>query len=78
MECYEAIDLMGDALDERLAHDARQGLQGHLDECPACRTYLDQLRVTRDALGRLSPPRADQGRRDELIDRFRKEFDSGD
>jgi predicted anti-sigma-YlaC factor YlaD len=77
MECYEAIDLMGDALEDRLAPDARQGLQGHLDECPVCRNYLDQIRVTRDALGHLPPPRAGHGRRDELIDRFRKEFDAG-
>jgi hypothetical protein len=67
---------MGDALEDHLAPTAREGLQGHLDECPYCCTYFDQLRITRDALGHLPPPEGTP-RRDELIDRFRKEFDSG-
>jgi anti-sigma factor RsiW len=76
MDCYEAIDLMGDAIDDRLGPDARRGLQGHLDECPPCSHYFDQLRVTRGALGRLPAPEADAERRDRLVDRFRREFEN--
>ena len=76
MECPEAIDLMGDALENQLAHDARLGLEGHLEECPSCRNYFDQLRVTRDALGHLPPPGGHPGLQ-ELVDRFKKEFGPG-
>ena len=73
MNCYEAIDMMDDALEGRLAPALRAGFDEHLDECRVCRTYLDQLRVTIQALERL--PRtgtAHQGR-SELIAAFRRE-----
>ena len=78
MECYEAIDLMGDALEERLTPDARTGLQEHLEECPACCDYMDQLRVTRDALGHLPTPEGSSRHRDDLIARFLKEVRDGE
>jgi predicted anti-sigma-YlaC factor YlaD len=73
MNCYEAIDLMGDALEGRLAAVARPGFDEHLEECAACRTYLDQLRVTREALGRVPRRPATSPRRSDLLDAFRKE-----
>lgn len=78
MECYEAIDLMGDALEDRLAPDARTGLQEHFDECPACCNYMNQLRVTRDALKHLPAPDEHTRQRDELIARFVKEVRDGE
>ncbi|HTK69195.1 MAG TPA: zf-HC2 domain-containing protein [Candidatus Eisenbacteria bacterium] len=58
MNCYEAIDLMGDAIESRVPSDSRAGFQEHLDECPACCTYFEQLRTTVSALARL-PRRGD-------------------
>ncbi|MGH7729787.1 MAG: anti-sigma factor family protein [Candidatus Eiseniibacteriota bacterium] len=72
MNCQEAIDLMGDAIDGCLAPDAVVGLDDHLAECPPCRHYLDQLRLTRQALGHLPAPGGAGRRRDELIEKFRK------
>ena len=73
MNCYEAIDLMGDALEGRLAADARPGFDEHIGECAACRTYLDQLRVTRATLGRLPRRPATSPQRSDLLATFRKE-----
>ena len=77
MNCYEAIDLMGEALEGRLAADARPGFDEHLGECAACRTYLDQLRVTRETLGRLPRRPATSPRRSDLLATFRKESRPG-
>lgn len=73
MNCYETIDLMGDALEGRLAPESRAGFDEHLEECPACRTYLDQLRMTVQALERLPRPKVTSQRRSELIAAFQRE-----
>lgn len=75
MNCYEAIDVMGDAAEDRL--DARycSGFQEHMDDCPACAAYYEQIRLTRIALKNLSQDGpGTPGRRAELIERFRREF----
>jgi len=72
MNCYETIDLMGDELEGRLAPGLRAGFDGHLEECRPCRTYLDQLRVTLQALERLPRPATTSGRRSELIEAFKR------
>lgn len=74
MDCYETIDHMGDAIEGCLAPGAREGFEGHLAECPACRNYLDQLRLTRHALRHLQTPGAPSPHRSELIRRYRLEF----
>lgn len=74
MNCYEAIDLMGDAIEGGLALEAQAGLDDHLGECTPCRTYFEQLRLTCRALENLPPPAGTSRRRSELIARFRSEF----
>ena len=73
MNCYETIDLMGDDLEGSLAPELRPGFDEHLEECPACRTYLDQLRATVAALEHLPRPALSQERRSELIAAFQRE-----
>jgi len=77
VNCYEAIDVMGDALEGALAADLRAGLDEHLAECSPCRNYLDQLRLTRQALENLPPSGETCPRRSELIERFRQEIRRG-
>lgn len=74
MTCYQAIDLIGDAIEGTLPPGARAGLDEHFAECPPCRNYMDQLRVTCQALGRLPGSGGGGDRRAELIARFRREF----
>jgi len=74
MNCYETIDLMDEALEGRLAPAARARFDEHLDECRVCRTYLDQLRVTIQALERLPRASATDQRRSELLAAFKREL----
>ena len=63
------------ALEECLEPVLHAPFEEHLAECPPCRNYFEQLRLTRAALrgllrnGNTSPQRA------ELIDRFKRERD---
>jgi anti-sigma factor RsiW len=53
--CREVVALLTDYLDGALApHDARR-LEEHLADCPHCTEYLDQLRVSIAATGRVEP-----------------------
>lgn len=72
MNCREAIDVMGEAV-EGAAFTTWPGFEEHLRDCAPCRNYLDQLRMTRRALRLLSKERGEAPNRQELIDRFRKE-----
>lgn len=74
MNCHEAIDLIGDAIEGTLAPDALAGLDEHFAECPPCRNYMDQIRLTRQALGHLPATGEAGDRRDDLIARFKREF----
>ena len=78
MNCYEAIDLMGDELEGRLPPASREGFEEHLAECTACSTYLDQLRVTISALEHMPRSGAAPKRRSELIEAFRREREKKD
>lgn len=75
MNCIEAIDVMGDAAEDRLDPSYAAGFQEHMEECPPCATYYEQLRITRLALRNLDPaaPEAPE-RRAELIATFRRAF----
>jgi len=74
MNCYETIDLMDVALDGKLDVASRPGFDEHLEECAACHTYFDQLRVTVEALGRLSRPGVASRTRADLIAAFKREL----
>lgn len=74
MNCYEAVDLMGDALEGTLAAALRDGFDGHLAECRPCRVYMEQLVLTRGALGRAGDPPRTSPHRDDLIAEFRRRF----
>jgi hypothetical protein len=77
MNCYEAIDLIGEALENRLSPESRAGFDEHIEECSVCSTYLDQLRMTLLALERLPRPRETSPWRPELIAAFQREWRKG-
>ncbi len=77
MNCYEAIDLMGDALEGPLRAGARTRFGEHLEECAVCRNYLEQLRLTVAALEHLPRQGETSRRRAELIAAFRRQFEKG-
>jgi len=75
MNCPEAIDLMGDAIDACLPSTFQASFDDHMAECSSCRTYLEHLRLTRQALQSLPRGTETSSHRKELIQKFSEEFD---
>jgi len=53
--CRDAVELVSDYLDGSLSRRARRRLEKHLAQCDACTSYLDQMRSTIAASGRVGP-----------------------
>jgi len=51
--CRELVELVSDYLEGRLDARHRERFEAHLAVCPDCREYVDQVRHTVRALGRL-------------------------
>ena len=51
--CIEVVELVSDYLDGKLDPETRRRVEEHLALCPACRVYVEQVRDTVRALGRL-------------------------
>ena len=71
MSCRELVEIITEYLEGTLPPAERARFEAHLAVCPGCQTYLDQMRQTVRALGRLTeqsiPPQA----RQELLQVFR-------
>jgi anti-sigma factor RsiW len=52
MTCKEAIDVLGDYLEETLSDELAQDLERHLGDCAPCRAYLSTYRKTRELTGK--------------------------
>ena len=70
--CRQAVALMAEYLDGRLAAREAVRLEQHLAACPHCSEYLAQLRATIDALGRVEPGDLSADVVDELVDVYRR------
>ena len=70
--CREAVALLSDYLDGRLARRDHARLEAHLAACPHCTEYLQQLRITIDALGRAEPGDLSEDALDELVGLYRR------
>ena len=53
LPCQELVELVTDYLEGRLAPIEQRRFEAHLALCRGCRTYLEQMRQTVRALGRL-------------------------
>jgi anti-sigma factor RsiW len=71
MTCKELVEVVGDYLDGRLPADDTRRLEEHLDECPYCVAYIEQMRQTIAALGELSEDSISPEMRGELLEAFR-------
>ena len=70
MTCRELVELVTAWLDDALSAVDRSRFDAHLVDCPYCRTYLEQMRMTAHLLGGLSEDTIDPAARDALLARF--------
>jgi anti-sigma factor RsiW len=68
--CREMVELVSDYLEGQLDPRARERFEEHLAVCPDCREYVEQVRETVRALGRLPEEALSAGARDELLRAF--------
>jgi anti-sigma factor RsiW len=71
MPCQELVELVTEYLENRLSPRDRKRFEQHLDECDACRAYLEQFRETIRVLGRLPEEALSPEARTALLHTFR-------
>ena len=69
--CSELVELVTDYLEGALPADRRTLFDEHLVKCDWCVAYLDQMRQTQRALGRLTEDSISPDARDALLHAFR-------
>jgi anti-sigma factor RsiW len=70
MACRELVRVISAYLDGTLPASDRRRFEAHLDECPYCVNYLDQMRETIAALGDLTPDSIPAESRREIVQAF--------
>ena len=71
MDCNAFVELVTAYLEGTLDPDTEQRFVAHLSECDGCDRYLEQLRATVAALGRLPAETLSEPTRDRLLNTFR-------
>lgn len=71
MTCQDLVELVTDYLEAALPEGDRRRFEQHLAECPPCKVYLDQMRQTIGALGRLPRESISDDAKRGLLDVFR-------
>ena len=69
--CREFVELASDFLEGRLPEPDRERFEDHLALCPGCQAYMEQLRATLRALGRIPEESLSGAARQELLHAFR-------
>jgi anti-sigma factor RsiW len=71
LTCDEVVELVTDYLEGALPAGDRTRFELHLVTCRGCERYLDQMRGTITAVGRLRGDEVAPEAMDELLDAFR-------
>jgi anti-sigma factor RsiW len=71
MTCRQLVELVSDYHEDRLDPDERERFEDHLGLCQDCREYVEQMRLTLRALGRLPEESLSPAARDGLLEAFR-------
>lgn len=77
MTCREFVELVTHYFDGVLPADHRARFERHLDLCPWCARYLEQMRVTIRTVGRIDPDSLSPAARTRLLAEFRNWNASG-
>jgi len=69
--CQEVVELVTDYLERALDAGETSLFEQHLNFCDGCVTYVDQLRVTIDVVGRVEEEDVPPETRERLLTAFR-------
>lgn len=75
--CRQVVELVTDYLEGVLPRRERHRFERHLEGCPNCSLYLEQIRVTIAETGRMMPGDLTPGAREELSALYRAWLDDG-
>ena len=70
LTCQELVELVTDYLEGALSAREQARFERHIAGCPHCTIYLEQMRVTIRALGRVPVETVPARARDELLSAF--------
>lgn len=71
LTCQELVEVITDYLEDALPPAERARFEAHLGQCPGCRNYLSQMRLTIRATGRLTKNDLAAPAQEELLRLFR-------
>ena len=71
LPCQELVELVTAYLDGSLSRRDRRRFEAHISGCENCTTYVEQMRETIEATGRLTEDDLEPAAREELLAAFR-------
>ena len=71
LACTVVVEIVTDYLEGALPAAEAARLERHLETCPGCSEYLDQMRAIAGSLGDLGEASLPAAMRDALLDAFR-------
>ncbi len=71
LSCQQVVELVTDYLEGNLSRRDRRRFEKHLKACDGCSRYIEQMRLTIRAVGRLEETHISARARDELLTAFR-------
>ncbi len=71
LSCQEVVELVTEYLENALLPEKRKRLEEHVDNCPGCTTYIEQVQLTIGMLHRLVEEPAFPATKQELLQHFR-------
>ena len=72
LSCREIVELVTDYLEGDLDADTTTALETHLDLCPGCARYVEQIRETVTTLGAVSSDNLPAEAQADLLEAFRE------
>jgi anti-sigma factor RsiW len=72
LACAKVVEIVTDYLEGALSAPEARRLERHLETCPGCTEYLDQMRTIAGSLGGLDADSIPAGMRDAVIAAFRR------
>lgn len=71
LSCREVVELITDYLEEALSADDRRRVEEHLDACPDCPKFVEQMRETIRLTGLLTGEQITEEQKAKLLEAFR-------